>query len=219
EHAELAPGARGLSNLRDSFSQPLVVLMVTVAAVLLIACANLASLLLARSTARGKEFALRLSLGASRGRVVRQLLTESLTLALIGGVAGLAVAQFGGRWLLVVASAGARAIPLDLPLDWRLITFTMAVSVLTGVLFGLGPALRSARPNLVDPLKAGSRLVGAERRAGAVPFGKVLIALQVALSFVLLVGALLFLRTFQNLLNVDTGFDRSEVVVAMFDPL
>jgi predicted permease len=218
EHAELVPGARGLSNLRDSFSQPLVVLMVTVAAVLLIACANLASLLLARSTARGKEFALRLSLGAGRGRIVRQLLTESLTLSVIGGIVGLGVAQLGGQGLLVLASTGARAIPLDLPIDWRLLAFTAAVSVLTGVLFGLGPAIRSARPSLVEPLKAGARVVGAERK-GAVPFGKVLIALQVALSFALLVGALLFLRTFQNLLSVDTGFDRSEVVVAGIDPM
>ncbi len=219
EHVELVPGARGMSNLRDSFSQPLVVLMVTVAAVLLIACANLASLLLARSTARGREFALRLSLGAGRGRVVRQLLTESLTLSIIGGLVGLGVAQLGGYGLLVMASTGSRAIPLDLPVDWRLIAFTAAVSILTGVLFGLGPALRSARPNLVDPLKGGSRVVGSERKAGALPFGKILIALQVALSFALLVGALLFLRTFQNLLNVDTGFDRSEVVVAMIDPV
>ena len=121
EHIELVPGARGQSNLRDSFSQPLVVLMVTVAAVLLIACANLASLLLARSTARGREFALRLSLGAGRGRIVRQLLTESLTLAIIGGLVGLGVAQLGGHGLLVMASTGARAIPLDLPVDWRLV--------------------------------------------------------------------------------------------------
>jgi predicted permease len=219
EHIELVPGARGQSNLRDSFSQPLVVLMITVAAVLLIACANLASLLLARSTARGREFALRLSLGAGRGRIVRQLLTESLTLAIIGGLVGLGVAQLGGHGLLVMASTGARAIPLDLPLDWRLLAFTATVTILTGVLFGLGPALRSARPNLVDPLKGGTRIVGAERRTGRLPFGKVLIALQVALSFALLVGALLFLRTFQNLLNVDTGFDRSEVVVAGIDPM
>ncbi|HKW02385.1 MAG TPA: ABC transporter permease [Vicinamibacterales bacterium] len=218
EHAELVPGARGLSNLRDSFSQPLVVLMVTVAAVLLIACANLASLLLARSTARGKEFALRLSLGAGRGRIVRQLLTESLTLSLIGGIVGLGVAQLGGQGLLVLASSGSRAIPLDLPVDWRLLAFTAAVSIVTGVLFGLGPAIRSARPSLVEPLKAGTRVVGAERK-GALSFGKVLIALQVALSFALLVGALLFLRTFQNLLGVDTGFDRSEVVVAGIDPM
>ena len=219
EHIELVAGARGQSNLRDSFSQPLVVLMITVAAVLLIACANLASLLLARSTARGREFALRLSLGAGRGRIVRQLLTESLTLAIIGGLVGLVVAQLGGHGLLVMASTSSRAIPLDLPVDWRLLAFTAAVTILTGVLFGLGPALRSARPNLVDPLKGGTRIVGAERRSGGLPFGKVLIALQVALSFALLVGALLFLRTFQNLLDVDTGFDRSEVVVAAIDPV
>jgi predicted permease len=219
EHVELVAGTRGLSNLRDSFSQPLVVLMVTVAAVLLIACANLASLLLARSTARGREFALRLSLGAARGRVMRQLLAESVTLAGLGGLAGLGLGRLGGQALLVLASNGARAIPLDLPVNWRLVAFTAGVSLLTGVLFGLGPAIRCSRPNLVDPLKAGGRVAGGERRAGGLGFGKVLIALQVALSFALLVGALLFLRTFRNLITVDTGFDRSSVVVAMFDPI
>jgi predicted permease len=219
EHVELVPGARGLSDLRESFSQPLVVLMVTVAAVLLIACANLASLLMARSTARGREFALRLSLGAGRGRVVRQLLAESLTLALLGGLLGIGVAQIGGHALLAMASTGTRAIPLELPLDWRLISFTAAVSLLTGVLFGLGPAIRSSRPNLTDPLNAGARVVAAERKGGAFSFGKVLIAVQVALSFALLVGALLFLRTFENLVSADTGFDRSAVLVARFDPV
>ncbi|HUL72513.1 MAG TPA: ABC transporter permease [Vicinamibacterales bacterium] len=220
EHVELVDGARGQSFLRDSFSQPLIVLMVTVAAVLLIACANLASLLLARSAARGREFALRLSLGAARGRVVRQLLAESLTLAGLGGLAGLVVARLGGHVLLVLASSsGTSAIPLDLPLNGRLVAFTLGVSLVTGVLFGLGPAIRSSRPNLVDPLKAGARVAGAERRAGAWSFGKVLIALQVALSFALLVGALLFLRTFRNLVTVDTGFDRASVLVARFDPI
>jgi predicted permease len=219
EHVELVPGSRGLSDLRESFSQPLVVLMVTVAAVLLIACANLASLLMARSTARGREFALRLSLGAGRGRVVRQLLAESLTLALLGGVLGIGIAQLGGHALLSMASTGTRAIPLELPLDWRLIGFTAAVSLLTGVLFGLGPAIRSSRPNLTDPLKAGSRVVASERKGGAFSFGKVLIAVQVALSFALLVGALLFLRTFDNLVSAETGFDRSEVLIARFDPI
>ncbi len=219
EHVELVPGGRGLSDLRESFSQPLVVLMVTVAAVLLIACANLASLLMARSTARGREFALRLSLGAGRGRVVRQLLAESLTLALIGGVLGIGLAQLGGHALLAMASTGTRAIPLELPLDWRLIAFTAAVSVLTGVLFGLGPAIRSSRPNLTDPLKAGARVVASERKGGAFSFGKILIAVQVALSFALLVGALLFLRTFENLVSADTGFDRTAVLIARFDPI
>ena len=153
EHIELVPGARGQLNLRDSFSQPLVVLMITGGGWgRPIACANLASLLLARSTARGREFALRLSLGAGRGRIVRQLLTESLTLAIIRGLVGLSASRSSAATgLLVMASTGARAIPLDLPVDWRLVAFTAAVTILTGVLFGLGPALRSARPNLVDP--------------------------------------------------------------------
>jgi putative ABC transport system permease protein len=219
EHVELVAGARGLSDLRESFSKPLVILMITVAAVLLIACANLASLLLARSAARSREFALRLSLGAGRGRVVRQLLAESLTLAVIGGAVGIGFALLGGHALLSMASTGARAIPLVLPLDWRLIAFTAAVSLLTGVLFGLGPALRASRPSLTDPLKAGGRIVASERSAGPFSFGKVLIAVQVALSFALLVGALLFLRTFENLVSADTGFDRSTTLIARFDPV
>jgi len=219
ERVELVPGARGQSSLRDNFSQPLAVLMVTVAAVLLIACANLASLLLARSAARGREFALRLSLGAGRGRITRQLLTECLTLAGLGGLAGLGLAQLGGHALLVLASSTGRAIPLDLPVDWRLITFTGAATLVSGVLFGLGPAIRASRPSLVDPLKAGGRATGGELRPGKFGFGKILIALQVALSFALLVGALLFLRTFRNLIGADSGFDRTQVVVAMFDPV
>ncbi len=218
EHVDLVSGARGLSDLRDSFSQPLVVLMVTVAAVLLIACANLASLLLARSTARGREFALRLALGAGRGRIARQLLAESLTLSLLGGAVALGLARLGGHALLSMASSGTRAIPLDLPLDWRLILFTAVVSIVTGVLFGLGPALRSSRSSVSDPLKTGSRVVGTERRGGTLPFGKILIAVQVALSFALLVGALLFLRTFENLVTADTGFDQAAVLIARFDP-
>jgi len=219
EHVELVAGARGLSDLRERFSEPLVILMITVAAVLLIACANLASLLLARSTARGREFALRLSLGAGRGRVVRQLLAESLTLACLGGAAGIGLAILGGHALLAMASSGTRAIPLDLPVDWRLVGFTAAVTIVTGMLFGLAPAFRASRPSLTDPLKAGGRVVAAERSSGPFGFGKILIAVQVALSFALLVGALLFLRTFDNLVSADTGFDRSAVLIARFDPM
>ncbi len=149
-----------------------------------------------------------------------KLLTESLTLALIGGLLGLVVAQLGGRTLLAMASSGgARALPLDLPVDWRLVGFTITASLATGMLFGLGPAIRASRPGLSDPLKAGGRVVSTDRRAGMFGLGKVLITAQVALSFVLLVGALLFLRTFQNLVAADTGFDRSVVVLARFEPV
>jgi predicted permease len=218
EHVELVPGSRGQSDLRDDFSQPLGVLMVTVGIVLLIACANLASLLLARSTARTREFALRVSLGAGRGRLVRQLLTESLMLAALGGLAGLGLAELGGHALLRMASSGSAPIPLDLPVDWRLVGFTLAVSAMTGLLFGLGPAVHAARAGIGDPLRAGTRVTSDEWRPGHFAFGRVLIVVQVALSLALLVGAVLFVRTFRNLMAADEGFDQTSVVLAQFDP-
>jgi predicted permease len=218
EHVELMPAGRGLSSLRDSFSLALSVLMSTVALVLLIACANLASLLLARSSARGREFALRLSLGAGRGRLVRQLLTESMTLAWLGGLAGLAIARWGGQALLRMGSNGPNPVPLSLPMDWTFLGFTLALSLGTGVLFGLVPALRFSRADVGSALKAGGRVVSAAGTSGSVPWGKVLVVAQMALSLALLVGAILFLRTFRNLIAVDTGFDRTQVVSARFDP-
>jgi predicted permease len=218
EHISLLSGARGLSDLRADFSAPLGVLMGTVALVLLIACANLASLLLARSSARSREFALRLSIGARRSRLVRQLLTESVVLALIGGVAAVLVARWGGQALLSMASGGGTPIPLDLPTDWALIAFTLVLSGLTGVAFGLAPALRFSRTDLADSLRSTGRVAGVSERPGALPFGKALVASQMALSLALLVGAALFVRTFQNLLAVDTGFERDQVVSARFDP-
>ena len=218
ERLELLPGARGLSGLRQTFSAPLGLLMITVAIVLLIGCANLASLLLARGAARGREFALRLSLGAGRGRVVRQLLTESLVLAGLGGLAGLLVARWGSATLLRMASSNPAGIPLDVALNWRLVAFTFGVSLLTGVAFGLMPALRLSRHDLADSIKSGGRVVGSRERLGSLPLGKALVVAQVALSLTLLVAALLFLRTVQNLLRVDTGFDRQRVVTARFDP-
>jgi predicted permease len=216
-HVELMPAARGLSSLRDNFSLALGVLMSTAALVLLIACANLASLLLARSSARGREFALRLSLGAGRGRLVRQLLTESMVLALLGGLAGLAIARWGGQALLRMGSSGPNPVPLTLPMDWTFFGFTLALSLATGMLFGLVPALRFSRADLGSALKAGGRVVSAPG-SGSVPWGKVLVVTQMALSLALLVGAILFLRTFRNLIAVDTGFDRAQVVSARFDP-
>jgi predicted permease len=216
EYVELMPAARGLSSLRDNFSLALGVLMSTVALVLLIACANLASLLLARSSARAREFALRLSLGAGRGRLVRQLLTESMTLALLGGLAGLAIARWGGQALLRMGSSGPTPVPLTLPMDWTFFGFTLALSLLTGMLFGLVPALRFSRADVGSALKAGGRVINAP--GGGVPWGKVLVVAQMALSLALLVGAILFLRTFRNLIAVDTGFDRTQVVSARFDP-
>jgi len=219
EHVELMPGALGLSSVRDGFSRPLVVLMITVAAVLLIACANLASLLLARSAARGRELALRVSLGAGRGRLVRQLLTESMMLASLGGLAGIGVARVGSSLLLRLASTGPAPMPIALPLDWRFLGFMAATSLATGLLFGLGPAIRASRAQVGDALRPGGRVTGAAGRRGRFTFGRVLIVAQVALSLVLLSGAVLFMRTFENLVAADTGFDRARVVSARFDPV
>jgi len=216
EHVELLPGARGLSPLRDDFSLALTVLMGTVGLVLLTACANLASLLLARSAARGREFALRLSLGAGRARLIRQLLTESLALSMLGGALGVAIGRWGGQALLRLGSSGPNPVPLFLPMDWIFLSFTIALSVMTGVLFGLAPALRFSRASVGSALKSGGRVVDAG--SGRMSWGKALVAAQMALSLALMVGAILFLRTFRNLVNVDSGYDRTHVVTARFDP-
>lgn len=218
ERLELVPASRGLSPLREAFSEPIRILLVTTALVLLIGCANLASLLLARGNARSRELALRLSLGAGRGRIVRQLVTESVLLACLGGVAGLAVARWGGQALLRLAATGPVPIPLDLPFDWRFVGFTIAVSLVTGIAFGLVPALRLSRPDLVEAMKAGRRVAGDLERPTRVPFAKALVVIQVTLALALLVGAVLFLRTFRNLLSVETGLAREQVVTARFDP-
>jgi predicted permease len=215
EFVDASRGARG--GLRDAFSAPLGVLMTTVAIVLLIGCANLASLLLARGTARGREIALRLALGANRGRIARQLLTESLTLAGLGGLAGLAVAAWGSHALLALASSTSTPIPLDVGLDARVLVFTLAVSLLTGVLFGVMPSIRLSGGRLADSMRAGARLAG-DDAGGRLPWGRLLVAAQVALSLLLLVGAVLFLRTFRNLASADAGIDRSHIVSARFDP-
>jgi predicted permease len=217
ERLELLSGARGLSPLRQRYRAPLYVLMAAAAMVLLIGCANLASLLLARGAARSREFALRLSLGAGRGRIVRQLFTESFALSVLGGVGGLFVARWGGDALLRLASSSGGGIPLVLPLDWRFLGFTLAVSVFTGLAFGLIPALKLARGGLASIAQSGARVTAAHR-LGPLPFGRVLVVAQVALSIALLVGAILFARTFRNLLAVETGFEGAEILAARIEP-
>ena len=218
ERLEFVPGSRGLSPLRENFTTPLGVLMGTVGIVLLIGCANLASLLLARGAARQRELALRRSLGAGRGRIVRQLVTESLVLAGAGGLVGIAIAGWGSRGLLQLASSTSTAVPLDVATDWRLVGFTTGVSLLTGVIFGLMPALRLSRPDLAEVMRSGGRGASTTDRLGKLPAGRALVVLQVALSLTLLAGAILLLRTFENLLDVDTGFERDRVLTARFDP-
>jgi predicted permease len=208
-HVPLESMARGLSDLRNAYSESLNILMAIVALVLLIACANIANLLLARSTARARELALRQALGARRMRIIRQLLTESLLLALTGGALGIGFAVVANRLLLKMISEGSDTVPLDVSLNERLLVFTFAITVCTALLFGTLPALRATRLRLVDNLKSGR---GASSAAGRTPMAKILVVSQVALSLVLMVGACLFLRTLVNLNRVDAGFNKEHVL-------
>jgi predicted permease len=209
----LTPMATGISDIRAEFSAPLRILMTVVVLVLLIACANIANLLLARSTARARELALRQALGAGRLRIVRQLLTESLTLALAGGALGVAFAAGANRLLLRMVS-GADMLPLDVSLNLKLLVFTLGVTLFTAVLFGTIPALRATRLELTESLKDGR---GATGSAAKGPLAKALVVTQVAFSLVLLVGAGLFLRSLINLNHVETGFNKDNVLLLQID--
>ena len=205
----LTPMATGVSALRRQFSEPLQILMAVVALVLLIACANIANLLLARSTARSRELAVRQALGAPRTRIIRQLITESLLLALVGGVLGVALASVANRLVLRMVSGGLDTIPLDVSVDTRLLLFTLAVTIATALIFGTIPAFRGTRVQLTDTLKARR---GPQGTSGKNPLAKALVITQVALSLVLMVGAGLFLRSLVNLNNVDIGFNKENVL-------
>jgi macrolide transport system ATP-binding/permease protein len=199
----LAPGAGGVGLFRDYWSTRLYILSVTSGLVLLIACVNLANLLLARAACRRHEIAVRLSIGASRGRLLRQLFTESLLLAGVGGVLGLLLAKPLCRVLLQFA-AGSGSLSLDVRLDARSLAFTFGLSLLTGVLFGSAPAWRNTRLDLTPAMKAGGQR--ATGSSGRMRIGRMLVSAQVALSILLLVGAGLFVRTLVSLSNVDLGF-------------
>ena len=209
------PGYKGISDLRQQFSTPMIVLMSMVGLVLLIACANVANLLMARAPARQREIAIRLSLGASRGRIVRQLLVESLMLSLIGGAAGLLVAAWTADLLLKALPFERAVATLSSTPDARVLFFALGVSVLTGVLFGLVPAWQTTRPQLVPALKeeSGSVSVG-----GHVRLRKGLVVAQVALSLLLLVGAGLFARSLWNLRALDPGFRMEALTTFSVDP-
>jgi predicted permease len=210
-------GSKGLSTLRRQFSQPLLVLMNVVAMVLLIACANVAGLMLARVVARRKEMAVRLALGAGRMRLVRQLLTESLLLAALGGLFGVVFAWWGTRLFLPLISQGDIPPHLSFNPDLRMLGFTAAVTTLTGVLFGLAPAFLATHINLQSALKQDSQ--GMIGRTARLSFGHVFVIAQVALSLLLLVGAGLFVRSLQKLQQVDTGFARENVLVLKLEPV
>jgi putative ABC transport system permease protein len=204
-------GTGGFTGIRKQYGQPLEILMVVVALVLLIACANIASLQLARSAARRREIGLRMSLGASRTRLLRQVLTESLALSLSGTVLGAVFARWGSVFLVRMVSPSHDALFLDLSLDMRVLAFTSAIAVLTGLLFGVAPALGATRTPAVAAIKETQEQAGGGRsRSAAVRW---IVAAQVALSLTLLVGAGLFIRTFTNLMSVDAGFDRNNVLL------
>jgi len=213
----LVPGSRGFSPMRNELTWPLVALLAMVGLLLVIACGNIASLLLARAASRHREIAIRFSIGAFRGRVVRQLLTESLLLALIGGALGLLLARWGSTALLAFISRGEPPTGIDVSPDWRVIAVTFIISVMTALLFGLLPAMRSTRLPLVETLKSqtpgaiGSGIAGGQTRT-------FLVSGQVVFSLLLLILAALFGRSLQELMRVDVGFDREHVLVARFDP-
>ena len=216
QHAfiELTPGGRGVSQIRGRFSTSLQILMAAVGVVLLIACANIANLLLARAASRRREIAVRLSIGASRMRLIRQMLTESVLMALSGGAAGILFAWWASSFLVWMVSTGEETLPLRVAPDIRVLAFTGALSLATGILFGLAPAFRATRVNLSASLKEGRGSVSA--RSGQF-LAKALIVSQVALSAVLLVGAGLFVRSLMNLRNVETGFHQENVLVMYAD--
>ncbi|HUC55177.1 MAG TPA: ABC transporter permease [Candidatus Cybelea sp.] len=209
------PAATGISHLRREFQQPLDVLMGVVGLVLLIACANIASLMLARAAARHKEIAVRKALGASRARLIRQLLTECVLLSTAGAVLGVFFARWGSTLLVRYISTKDNHIFLDLSFDWRVLSFTTAVAIFTGLLFGVLPAFRSTRVSLTSAMK-GSQTSDAESKMKFRP-GKWIVASQVALSLVLLVASGLFLRSFVKLVTMDIGFDRNNVLLVHAD--
>ena len=217
QHAqiEVTPAARGLSRLRFEFSLPLQILMAVVGLVLLIACANIANLLLARAATRQREIAVRMAMGAGRGRLIRQMVTESLLVALFGGALGVLFASWASGVLLGMVSAGPELVPLDVAPDTRVLVFTLAVSLVAALIFGAVPALRATGIDLTPALKEGRGTVGAARSGR---LAKVLIVSQVALSLVLLIGAGLFLRTLVKLADVDTGFNKENVLLFGIDP-
>ncbi|MBO0858869.1 MAG: ABC transporter permease [Chloracidobacterium sp.] len=201
-------------TLRNQFREPLLILMTTVAMVLLIACVNVANLLMARAATRRKEISVRLAVGASRFRLIRQLLTESLLLAMIGGAAGLFFARLCASALLAYLPEQTRGA-LDVAPDARVLGFTLGISVLTGLLFGLAPAWQSTRVDLTASLKDQS---GASASRSRLAFNKLLVVAQVALSFFLLIGAGLFVRSLRNLRSLDIGFDYENIVQFSIDP-
>jgi predicted permease len=211
-------GSRGLSALRENFKEPLLLLMVIVGLVLLIAAVNVANLLMARAASRQKEMAVRMAIGASPLRMMRQLLTESLLLAFVGGAAGLLVASWGVRGLVALVGSSAQPFATLTP-DTHVLGFTAAVCLLTGILFGLAPALRALRVNVTATLKDVSRAAGSQTATvSRWRLSQILVAAQVGLSLLVLFVAGLMVRTMRQLDRVDLGYDRGQLLLVNADP-
>ncbi len=220
-HLEVGLGGKGFEGVRGDLTPALYTLMAMVGVVLLIACANVANLMLARSASRRKEIAVRLAVGAGRGRLIRQLLTESILLAGLGGAAGFALSFWGTDLLVALLASGRERMVLSVTPDLRVLCFAAAVSLLTGILCGISPALRSTHMDLTPALKRTSGALQAGlswekgRRLG---LGKALVVAQVALSVLLLVGAAMFVRTLANLQNLNAGFNTQNLLLFQIDP-
>jgi predicted permease len=217
----LTDAASGVSTLREGAAQPLYVLLAMVAVLLAIACGNVAGLLLSRAAGREREIAIRLSIGAGRARLVRQLLVESMLLAIAGGVLGITFAVWARDGLLaLMVNVGSNATPIDLntSIDWRVLGFSFAVSVATGVACGVLPAIRGSRVAVAESLKQQSRgAVGADGGRRGLLVGKALVTAQMAFCLLLLVVAGLFARSLQSLMQTDVGYDRDRVLAARVD--
>jgi macrolide transport system ATP-binding/permease protein len=213
----LESGAAGLDTLRRTYAQPIYVLIAVVAGILLIACSNIANLLLARASARRREIAIRLGIGAARARVIRQLLTESVLLSSIGGALGLALARWSIPVLTVLLSNGRSNFTLHAALNWRVLGITIALSTVTGLLFGLAPALQGTRLDIATALKSLPAGQSGRKRGGA-GAARGLVVIQIAMSLMLLVAAGLFGRTLANLHGINLGFNRENVLLFTIRP-
>lgn len=212
----VVPGGGGFSGLRPEFSRPLLLLMAIVGLVLVIACVNVANLMLARANSRQREIAVRLAIGASPAHLIRQLLTESALLAFAGGLAGLLVAHWGTASLLKLSLSARAAEGLRVSPDWRVMAFTACVCLVTGLLFGLAPALRSAKLAVAPTLKENTV---AQAGSGRFPIGKILVASQVAVCLLVLFAAGLLVRSLKNLRDLDLGYSRDNILMARVDPV
>jgi predicted permease len=213
----VSPGARGLSRVRVTYRAPLLILMAGVGLLLLIICANVANILMARAVARTREMSVRLAIGAGRGRLVRQLLTESLLLSAIGAAAGLVLSRWMTRLLLWLAADGGTGLPLDTGIGLTALAFTSLMALVSVVVFGLMPALRASRVEVATAMRASGKSLTGGGMGQRNPLGRLLISAQVAFSVVLIVGATLLVRSLQHVQRVETGLDRDRLIIVDVD--